>query len=108
MNVSEAWIDYAHGPGAESGQTLATQLCALRAVKGKKTVEITDPVLIYEIKDVAELYVDVSRGDDLYEKGPWWIGYPRKLIREANAALAGLDIKSIRDRHRILVNHTED
>ena len=73
MKVSRKWIDWAHGPGAEDGQSLAMTLC--------------DLALIAELVDVAELYRNPCTGDALYDMGPWWIGQPRRIISEGRAAL---------------------
>lgn len=59
FQVSADWIDYAHGPGAESGQPLATTLVNLPG----RTVKISDPALVREIVSVAELYTG-CRDDD--------------------------------------------
>lgn len=62
LNVSWNWIEYAHGPGAESGQKLATELCDLPVNKrGQTEIPLSRRDLIAEVQDVAELYVG---GDD--------------------------------------------
>lgn len=88
MKVSRAWIEWAHGPGAESDQPLAIKLCGLAAEPGRGSVEIDDPRLIAEVVDVAECYQKPSRGDALYDMGPWWMGYPRQDVAEGKAELA--------------------
>lgn len=87
MKVSRKWLLWAHTPGAESGQPLALQLCELAEAPGKGCVEITDTKLIAEIVDVAECYRNPSHGDALYDMGPWWMGYPGKVIKAGKAAL---------------------
>ena len=84
MKVSRKWIEYAHGPGAEDGQELATRLIALLEAPGKGSVEVTDPALVYELVDVAELYTSDT---DVQTMGPWWAGQPHKVIREGKAYL---------------------
>jgi hypothetical protein len=87
MKVSRKWIEWAHGPGAEDGQPLATTLCDLASSPGTGAVCITDPALIAELVDVAELYRNPCTGDALYDMGPWWMGQPRRIISEGRAAL---------------------
>lgn len=90
MKVSRKWIDWAHGAAAEDGQPLAVRLCDLANAPGKGNLEITDPVLIAEIVDVAELYENPSYGDALYDMGLWWRGQPRKIITAGRAELRAL------------------
>ena len=87
MKVSRKWIDWAHGPGAEDGQSLAMTLCDLASAPGTGAVCVNDPALIAELVDVAELYRNPCAGDALYDMGPWWIGQPRRIISEGRAAL---------------------
>ena len=87
MKVSRKWIDWAHGPGAEDGQSPAMTLCDLASSPGKGAVCVTDPVLIAELVDVAELYRNPCAGDALYDMGPWWIGQPGRIISEGRAVL---------------------
>jgi hypothetical protein len=62
FNVSYNWIDYAHGPGAESGYKLAAELCDMPVNKrGQIEIPMDRKDLIFEVQDVAELYVG---GDD--------------------------------------------
>jgi hypothetical protein len=62
LNVSYNWIEYAHGPGAESGYKLATELCDMPVNKrGQIEIPLYRKDLIFEVQDVAELYVG---GDD--------------------------------------------
>ena len=57
FKVSADWIEYAHGPGAESGYPLAIQLCDLpRNGRGQTEIPLERMDLIFEVKDVAELY----------------------------------------------------
>jgi hypothetical protein len=87
MKVSRKWIDWAHGPGAEDGQPLAMALCDLANSPGTSAICITDPALIVELVDVAELYRNPCAGDVFYDMGPWWMGQPRRIISEGRAAL---------------------
>ena len=62
FNVSWNWIEYAHGPGAESGYPLATELCDMPINKRNQIeIPLTRRDLIAEVQSVAELYVG---GDD--------------------------------------------
>lgn len=94
MKVSRKWLLWAHTPGAESGQPLALQLCDLAEAPGRGAVEIEAPSLIAEIIDVAECYKNPSCGDALYDMGPWWMGYPRKVINAGKAALRAAAVQS--------------
>jgi|SRR5882672_160493 len=96
MKVSRRWIQWAHGPGADDGQALACKLCALAeepdySKRGLAAlncrVEISDPVLIAELVDVAELYLPAARDDVLREMGPWWLGEGARILREGRAIL---------------------
>lgn len=87
MKVSERWIEWAHGPGAEEGQPLAMSLCELASAPGSGLILVGDPALIAELVDVAELYVNPRRGDALNDMGLWWIGPPRRVISEGRASL---------------------
>ena len=91
MKVSRRWIEWAHGPGAEDGQPLATSLCDLASGPGAGSIAVTDPVLIAELVDVAELYINPCRGDALHGMGPWWMGQPRRIISEGRASLRLVD-----------------
>ena len=61
------WIDYAHGPGAESGQPLARELCDL-ATGTYFYLDETKAHLVREIISVAELYCPAERGADREER----------------------------------------
>jgi hypothetical protein len=64
FRISARWIDYAHGPGAESGQALAKELCALPTNKrGQVEISLHRTDLIREVLDVAGLYVGGLPGD---------------------------------------------
>lgn len=64
FRISADYIEWAHGPGAESGQTKAKALCALvDADPIRETIYIGDPELVREIASVAELYVGGSDND---------------------------------------------
>ena len=58
FNISKNWIDWAHGPGAESDQPMAEALCAMPANK-RGQIEIPDGRrdMIEEVMSVAELYI---------------------------------------------------
>ena len=83
MKVSRRWIEWAHGPGAEDGQSLAMSLCDLAGAPGADSIEVADPVLV----DVAGLYVNSCRGDALHDMGPWWMGQPRRIVSEGRTSL---------------------
>ena len=87
MKVSRRWIEWAHGPGAEDGQPLATSLCDRARGPGAGSIVLTDPVLIAELVDVAGLYVNPCRADALHDMGPWWMGQPRRIISDGMAEL---------------------
>ena len=87
MKVSRRWIEWAHGPGAEDGQPLAMSLCELASAPGTGSVSVTDPALIAELVDVAELYINPCRGDAPHDMGPWWMGQPRRIISEGRIEL---------------------
>lgn len=87
MRISRKWIDWAHGPGAEDGQDLASRLVDIANMADGAMLELEDPVLIAEVVSVAELYARPTRGDALYEMGPWWRAQPAKVISEGRAAL---------------------
>ncbi len=64
FRVSANYIEWAHGPGAESGYQMATELCNLPANKrGQIEVPASRMDLVREIASVAELYVGGQRGD---------------------------------------------
>ena len=90
MRVSRRWILWAHGPCADSGAEkfpTSTRLVELaEAPPGKGSIEITDPGLLRELLDVAELY---GRGSATEDMGPWWIGEQRRVVREAREAIDG-------------------
>ena len=91
MRVSRRWIEWAHEPGAEDGQPLAMSLCDLASAPGVGSIEVVAPALIAELVDVAGLYVNPGRGDALHDKGPWWMGQPRRIISEGRASLRAAD-----------------
>jgi hypothetical protein len=69
FRVTGSWIDYAHGPGAESGHKLSTELCELpRNRNGSIEIPPERLDLVAEIESVCGLYVG---GDDnnLYAAG---------------------------------------
>lgn len=83
LRVSQEWIEYAHGPGAEDGQPLAIRLCELPVRDG--AVFVLDKELVAEILDVAELYTsDTSlQNDDRL----WFRAYPKQIVKRAKAWL---------------------
>lgn len=88
LRLSRKWLHWAHGPGAEDCQELALKLIAIADSPGpSRSVEITDPALVAEIVDVAELYHPAKLGDALCEMGPWWRAQPARIIREGRALL---------------------
>ena len=62
-------------------------LCDLASSPGTGSVSVTDPALIAELVDVAELYVNPRRGDALHDMGPWWMGQPRQIISQGRVEL---------------------
>jgi hypothetical protein len=90
MKVSRRWIEWAHGPGAEDGQPLATSLCDLASAPGVGSIEVAAPALIAELVDVAGLYVNPCRGDALHAMGPWWMGQPRRITSAGRSVLRQL------------------
>jgi hypothetical protein len=87
MKVSRRWIEWAHGVGAEDGQPLAMSLCELASAPGAGSIAVTDPALIAELVDVAELYANPCRGDVLHDMGQWWMGQPRRIVSEGRFEL---------------------
>lgn len=84
MKVSRKWIDFAHIPPAESGIKSSVRLCELADAPGRGSITVTDPALLAELLDVAELYGPNSATDDM---GPWWKGEQRRVVREARREL---------------------
>jgi hypothetical protein len=62
-------------------------VCALAGPPGAGSIKVADPLLIAEVVDVAELYVNPCRGDALHDMGPRWMGQPRRMISEGRAEL---------------------
>lgn len=87
MKIARKWLEWAHGPGAESDQPLAQRLVDLAASPGRGAIEISDPDLIAEIVSVAELYCNPQWGDELFERGPWWRSQPTRLVDVGRAEL---------------------
>lgn len=70
FRISTQWLWYAHGPGCDSGQPLASGICRYATDAGDKTTATIPPDrarLVQEIVSVAELYTN-SRGDDAEDK----------------------------------------
>jgi hypothetical protein len=84
LRVSAQWIDYAHGPGAEDGQELATRLVDLAA--DADPVLIRDAALIREVISVAELYTSHSTVQD--DDRVWFRAYPGNVIKRGKLWLA--------------------
>jgi len=63
FRVSCQWILYAHQPGAEGGQSAATELCDLITERNYVLVPANRPDLVREVISVAELYSTCYRGD---------------------------------------------
>lgn len=78
FRVSASWIEYAHGPGAESGYELATALCELPRKNGQVIVPAERRDLVREIISVAELYT-----------GPDGQPGAQRVINRARAYLRG-------------------
>lgn len=87
MKVSRQRIEWAHGPSAEDGQPLAMTLCEQASAPGSGSIAISETALIAELVDVDESFVDPCRGEPLHDKGPWWLGQPRRMISEGKAEL---------------------
>lgn len=83
FRVNEQWLDYAHGPGAEDGQPLATRLTDLPVKAG--VVQVSDPELVEEIVSVAGLYTGDSSVQD--DDRLWFRMYPAKVIKRGKAWL---------------------
>lgn len=90
MKVSCKWIEWAHQPPAESGVEQSVRLCELAEGTKARSVDVTQADLLRELVSVAECYRRPTRGDGLYEMGPWWRSQPRKIIEEGRAALRAL------------------
>jgi hypothetical protein len=84
FRVSAYWLNYAHGPGADDGQPLATALIAL-ADAGGDSISVTDLVLVEEIVSVAGLYTSHSAVQE--DDRLWFRGYPSNVIRRGKAWL---------------------
>jgi len=84
FRVSAGYIEWAHGPGAESGYPMATELCNMPDNKrGQIEVPADRLDLVREIISVAELYVGGRRGDtDL--QAARVISRARKYLTEAS------------------------
>lgn len=91
FQVSANYIDWAHEPGAESGQALAMELCELAASanhKGQAEIPANRLDLVLEIIDVASLYVG---GDDtnlqaarvLKRAQRYLNGFPKEMVDAA-------------------------
>lgn len=65
FRVSADYIEWAHSSAAEDGHDLAIELCELPVHPAASPyVLVADPRLVFEIADVAELYVGGERGDN--------------------------------------------
>lgn len=65
FKVSADYIEWAHRPGAESGQKLAEEICALPTNKrGQVEIPADRLDMLREVASVAELYVG-GDGSDL-------------------------------------------
>lgn len=60
LSLSAAWISYAHGPGAESGQPLAIELCDLAVQSGRVHIPVDRLDMAREVISVAGLYTSYS------------------------------------------------
>ena len=65
FRVSADYIDWAHSSAAEDGQPIAKRIDGATIYSDSRSAYklFTDPVLVAEIADVAELYVIGCRGD---------------------------------------------
>ena len=86
FQVNAQWLLYAHGPGAEDGQPLATRLCDLLDLPNSgKVILLSSPELVVEIIDVAELYTNGSNVQD--DERLWFRSYPKNVIKRGKAWL---------------------
>ena len=86
FRVNAQWVYYAHGPGAEDGQPLATRLCDLLDLPGDgDVILLCSPELVAEIIDVAGLYTYGSNVQD--DERLWFRSYPKNVIKRGTAWL---------------------
>ena len=89
FRVNAEWLEYAHGPGAESAHPLALELLDIPAKRGVVLVGSRD--LVEEIIDVAECYLGDSSVQD--EDNPlWWRAYPTNVVRRGRKWLRQLSL----------------
>ena len=89
--VSRAWIEWAHGPCAESADAATLYPISLALVsrfddlpKSYRSTILTTADEMREVLSVAECY---GPGSTIADMGPWWIGYQRKLVRNLRRIL---------------------
>lgn len=79
FRVNAEWVDYAHGPGADDNQPLATELIGQTAIDGTVFLKPEQRDLVEELVSVAELY---DGGTDVQDDPRlWWRSYPKNLMR---------------------------
>ena len=71
------YLDYGHGPAAESGHEPAGRLFDLPVLSGNVEVDLADAELREELRQVAELYED-GKGEE----------YPRRHVGTARRILS--------------------
>jgi hypothetical protein len=89
FKVSNDWLYYAHGPGADGGQGLACELIDLISGNGGSTVIPADRAdLVAEVVDVAGLYTGDSNVQD--DDRLWFRAYPGNVIKRGKRWLAAV------------------
>lgn len=78
MVIPCGYIEYAHGPSAETGYGPALRLFQLPIKKKRVEVDLSDEELREELRDVAEIYEDGK--DQLFPRRH--IGTARSILRE--------------------------
>jgi len=79
INIPFGYLDYAHGPAAESGHEPAQRLFELPSHSRKVEVDLGDEVLQEELRQVAELYAD-GKGEE----------YPRRHVGTARQIIEAI------------------
>jgi len=78
MFVPCGYLEYAHGPAAETGYGPALRLFQITAKKNRVEIDLADEELREELRDVAEIYEDGR--DQLFPRRH--IGTARQILRE--------------------------
>lgn len=85
FTVASDWIEYAHGPGAESRQPAAIELCDLMG-NTRTTIPVDRPDLVEELISVAGLYATDQKGAD--EEGRAVSRRARQLVKRGREWLS--------------------